>query len=83
VDSQPPQGHAAVIRVRDNGPGIPAHFLEQIFQPFFSTKEQGTGLGLSIAQRIVTEHGGRLEAESTEGQGTVFIITLPAQESYV
>ena len=83
VDSQPPQGHAAVIRVRDNGPGIPAHLQGQIFQPFFSTKEQGTGLGLSIAQRIVTEHGGRLEVESTEGQGTVFIITLPAQESYV
>ena len=55
VNAEPPQGHAAVIRVRDNGPGIPAHLLEQIFQPFFSTKEQGTGLGLSIAQRIVTQ----------------------------
>lgn len=83
VDAQPPQGHAAVIHVRDNGPGIPAHLMEQLFQPFFSTKEQGTGLGLSIAQRIVSEHGGRLEVESTEGQGAVFIITLPAQESYV
>jgi signal transduction histidine kinase len=82
VDSHPPHGHAAVIRVRDNGPGIPAHLLEKIFQPFFSTKEQGTGLGLSIAQRIIADHGGRLEVESTEGQGTVFIITLPAQESY-
>ncbi|MGE5257159.1 MAG: ATP-binding protein [Hyphomicrobiales bacterium] len=83
VDARPPQGHAAVIRVRDNGPGIPAHLLEQVFQPFFTTKEQGTGLGLSIAQRIVTEHGGRLEVESTEGQGSVFIITLSAQESYL
>lgn len=83
VDLRPPQGHAAVIRVRDNGPGIPAHLLGKIFQPFFSTKEQGTGLGLSIAQRIIADHGGRLEVESTEGQGTVFIITLPAQESYV
>jgi signal transduction histidine kinase len=83
VDLRPPQGHAAVIRVRDNGPGIPAPLLDKIFQPFFSTKEQGTGLGLSIAQRIIADHGGRLEVESTEGQGTVFIITLPAQESYV
>jgi signal transduction histidine kinase len=83
VEATPPQGHAAVMRVRDNGPGIPAHLLEQVFQPFFTTKEQGTGLGLSIAQRIVTEHGGRLEVESTEGQGSVFIITLPAQESYL
>jgi len=83
VDPRPQQGHAAVIRVRDNGPGIPAHLLEKIFQPFFSTKEQGTGLGLSIAERIIADHGGHLEVESTEGQGTVFIITLPAQESYV
>jgi signal transduction histidine kinase len=66
--------------VRDNGPGIPAHLREKIFQPFFSTKEQGTGLGLSIAQRIITEHGGRLEVESTEGHGAAFIIILPCQE---
>ena len=68
----------AVIRVRDNGPGIPSHLLENVFQPFFTTKEQGTGLGLSIAQRIVREHGGTIEAESIEGQGAVFTIRLPA-----
>jgi signal transduction histidine kinase len=82
VESRPSLGHAAVMRVRDNGPGIPAHLLEKIFQPFFSTKEQGTGLGLSIAQRIISDHGGRLDVESTEGQGAVFTIRLPAQESY-
>ena len=71
-------GTEAVIRVRDNGPGIPSHLLENIFQPFFTTKEQGTGLGLSIAQRIVREHGGTIEAESIEGQGAVFTIRLPA-----
>jgi signal transduction histidine kinase len=81
VDLRPQQGHAAVIRVRDNGPGIPAHLLGKIFQPFFSTKEQGTGLGLSIAQRIIADHGGHLEVESSEGQGAVFTITLPTQES--
>jgi signal transduction histidine kinase len=74
------RGKAAVIRVRDNGPGIPAPLLEKVFQPFFSTKEQGTGLGLSIAQRVIGEHFGSLEVESVDGQGAVFTITLPAKE---
>jgi signal transduction histidine kinase len=80
ADMHPLLGPTAVIVVRDNGPGIPAHLREKIFQPFFSTKEQGTGLGLSIAQRIITEHGGRLEVESSEGHGAAFIIILPCQE---
>jgi len=67
--------------VRDDGPGIPPHLVEKVFQPFFSTKEQGTGLGLSIAQRIIGEHHGSLEVESIDGQGAVFTITLPAKES--
>ena len=73
-------GRAALIRVRDDGPGIPPHLVEKVFQPFFSTKEQGTGLGLSIAQRIIGEHSGSLEVESIDGQGAVFTITLPAKE---
>jgi signal transduction histidine kinase len=80
TETHPYLGPTTVIVVRDNGPGIPAHLREKIFQPFFSTKEQGTGLGLSIAQRIITEHGGRLEVESTEGHGAAFIIILPCQE---
>ncbi len=71
---------AAVIRVQDNGPGIPAAQMEKLFQPFFSTKEDGTGLGLSIAHRIIVDHGGRLEVESTEGQGASFTITIPIRE---
>jgi signal transduction histidine kinase len=63
--------------VSDTGPGIPAHLHEKIFQPFFSTKEEGTGLGLSIAQRIISEHGGCLELESTGGRGASFSIILP------
>jgi signal transduction histidine kinase len=70
----------AVIRVLDDGPGIPSYLLEKIFDPFFSTKEQGTGLGLSIAQRIITEHGGRLTAESAPSGGAAFTITLPIKE---
>ena len=74
---EPPLGPAAVIRVSDNGPGIPESVRDKIFQPFFSTKEEGTGLGLSIATRIIEDHGGRLELESGENEGATFIITLP------
>lgn len=72
-----PIGRALVIKVSDSGPGIPESILDKVFEPFFSTKEEGTGLGLSIAHRIVGEHGGRLEVEAQEGQGTTFTITLP------
>jgi signal transduction histidine kinase len=74
---EPPLGPAVVIRVSDNGPGIPESVRDKIFQPFFSTKEEGTGLGLSIATRIIEDHGGRLELESTQHEGAAFIITLP------
>jgi signal transduction histidine kinase len=74
---EPPLGPAAVIRVSDNGPGIPESVRDKIFQPFFSTKEEGTGLGLSIATRIIEDHGGRLELKSRENEGATFIITLP------
>lgn len=78
VEIVPGMGRAAVIRVADDGPGIPEALIGKIFQPFFTTREEGTGLGLSIARRIVTEHRGTLEAESREGEGTTFVITLPA-----
>jgi signal transduction histidine kinase len=80
TEAHPSLGPAAVIVVRDSGPGIPAHLREKIFQPFFSTKEQGTGLGLSIAQRIIAEHSGRLELGPAEGRGAAFIIILPCRE---
>jgi len=66
--------------VADTGPGIPAALREQVFQPFFSSKEEGTGLGLAIARRIVEEHGGWITATSREGGGAQFSITLPAKE---
>jgi len=69
------------IRVKfiDNGPGIPEEVLHRIFDPFFTTKEvgKGTGLGLSISYGIVQEHGGRIYAESVEGQGATFVVELP------
>ena len=72
---------AAIIRVTDNGPGIPLDLQEKILQPFFTTKEEGTGLGLSIAVRIIEEHGGELTVESKLGLGTSFYIKLPVKES--
>jgi len=73
-------GPVVILRVSDNGPGVPESIQAKLFQPFFSTKEEGTGLGLSIATRIVEEHGGWLDLKSREGQGATFIITLPAGE---
>ena len=73
-------GPAVVIRVSDNGPGIPESVRDKVFQPFFSTKEEGTGLGLSIATRIIEDHGGRLELESKGMAGATFIITSAPRE---
>jgi signal transduction histidine kinase len=63
----------------DDGPGITKANLRHIFDPFFTTKEvgKGTGLGLSICHGIVTEHGGRIYAESKLGMGATFIVELP------
>ncbi len=68
------------IRIIDNGPGIPARVVPHIFEPFFSTKEneQRTGLGLAVARSIVEQHGGKIEVESAEGQGSRFTVKLPA-----
>ncbi|MFH6767989.1 ATP-binding protein [Gaetbulibacter aquiaggeris] len=67
------------IQVTDNGYGIPDAIKEKIFQPFFTTKPtgQGTGLGLSLSYDIVKAHGGDIKVESTEKQGTRFVISLP------
>jgi signal transduction histidine kinase len=66
------------ITCADEGTGIKPEDLAKITQPYFTTKEAGIGLGLAITERIVTEHGGKLEVESAVGQGTVFSIILPA-----
>ena len=68
------------ISISDNGPGIPDAIKDKIFQPFFTTKPtgQGTGLGLSLSYDIVKAHGGELKVKSKEGEGSEFIINLPA-----
>lgn len=69
---------AIVLEVEDTGGGIPVEVMRNIFNPFFSTKDQGTGLGLSISHRIVEHHGGEIEVENRE-QGAAFIVRLPAE----
>jgi len=72
-------GDKLEIKVADNGHGVPKNIKEKIFQPFFTTKPtgQGTGLGLSLSYDIVKAHGGELNVESKEGEGTAFFIQLP------
>lgn len=68
-----------LVRVEDNGPGIPAGLQDSIFEPFFTTKEpgKGTGLGLSISFGIISEHGGRIWAENAPDGGARFCVELP------
>ena len=67
------------IHVKDNGIGIPQKVVDKIFQPFFTTKPtgQGTGLGLSLSYDIIKAHGGEINVETKEGEGSEFVIQLP------
>ncbi|MBX5484362.1 MAG: GAF domain-containing protein [Myxococcaceae bacterium] len=69
------------VQVIDDGPGIPADQQLNIFVPFFTTKQKGTGLGLAICQRIVKSHGGTITVQSKVGEGSTFIVRLPALPS--
>ena len=73
------EGEEIQITISDNGPGIPKDIQDKIFQPFFTTKPtgQGTGLGLSLSYDIIQAHGGEIQVESNEGEGTEFTIILP------
>jgi len=70
-------GDRVRVTVEDNGTGIPSQHLQNIFDPFFSTKESGTGLGLPLSLGIVENHGGSLKITSHEGIGTAVIIEWP------
>lgn len=73
------QGNMILIKVSDNGNGVPKEVLDKIFQPFFTTKPsgEGTGLGLSLSYDIVKVHGGELTVDTKQGEGTTFTILLP------
>jgi nitrogen fixation/metabolism regulation signal transduction histidine kinase len=62
------------ILVRDNGPGIPPELMDEIFVPFFTTRENGSGIGLSLSRQIMRLHGGSLKASSVPGKETIFVL---------
>jgi signal transduction histidine kinase/PAS domain-containing protein len=68
-----------LISVSDTGVGLPPQQLDQMFRPFFTTKDSGTGMGLSISRSIIESHGGRLWADSASSRGATFRFTLPAR----
>jgi signal transduction histidine kinase len=68
------------LSVQDTGAGISEEDMKKLFDPFFSTKEGGMGLGLSIPQRIIDQHHGKIEVESTLGEGTLFKVWLPIDD---
>lgn len=76
------QGERKVIQVEvsDTGGGIPLEVLDNIFNPFFTTKQDGTGLGLAIAHKIVTQHRGEIEVVNHPGVGATFLIRFPLSE---
>ena len=70
-------GSLAAISISDSGPGIPSDKLSQVFEPYFTTKDQGMGIGLSIARTIILAHKGEIWAENQSGGGAAFHFTLP------
>ncbi len=72
-----PVNNANLVKISDTGVGIPSSLLAKLGNPFFTTRKNGTGLGLMLSYRIVENHNGKIEVESTEGTGTTFSVTLP------
>ncbi|WP_456385160.1 two-component system sensor histidine kinase NtrB [Desulfolithobacter sp.] len=73
-------GAGVILKVADTGVGMEQEKVEQIFTPFFTDKNRGTGLGLAIAKNIVEKHGGRIEVESRQGEGSVFTVYLGCEK---
>jgi PAS domain S-box-containing protein len=72
------QGDYVVIAIQDAGVGIPEQYLSKIFDPYFTTKEKGSGLGLATSYSIVRNHGGMIDVRTKSGEGSTFMIYLPA-----
>ena len=76
------EGDSHIIRISDNGPGIPDDIKDTLFEPFVTSgKDTGTGLGTAIAKKVIEEHGGKIWFESEPGKGTVFYIKFPVEFS--
>ncbi len=69
--------HRVVLEVADNGAGIPAAQLEEVFVPFFTTKATGSGIGLSLSRQMMQVHRGSVQVQSTEGAGSQFYLLFP------
>lgn len=75
------EGDRIILKVKDNGKGIPKEYQRKVFAPFFSTKGMdGSGLGLSVARKIIEMHDGEITVESIPGNGTIVRIDLPAAD---
>jgi signal transduction histidine kinase len=76
------QGEQAIIKLRDNGPGISADNVAKIFDPFFTTKDvgEGMGLGLAIVYRIIQAHEGRINVNSVPNEFCEFVLELPVHK---
>jgi PAS domain S-box-containing protein len=79
INSQPERNQQVMVSVSDTGVGLPPHQAEQIFNAFFTTKQDGTGMGLRISRSIIESHGGRLWAADNPPRGARFCFTLPAK----
>jgi signal transduction histidine kinase len=74
------RGAGALVRVEDNGPGIPPEVAKDLFEPFVSTKPDGSGLGLSISKSIAEAQGGSLTLERNGPRGAAFVLALPREK---
>jgi len=72
-----------VVYISDTGGGIDPAVIDNIFNPFFTTKEKGTGLGLAISNRIIINHFGRIEVKNVAGEGVTFFVYLPLKENII
>ncbi len=75
--SSAPEGDYVRVGIADNGVGISAEIARKMFDPYFTTKQKGTGLGMAIVKGIVEGHGGEIEVESVEGEGTEVVVRVP------
>jgi len=76
LSGTPALNNRTVIKIADNGIGIPIDLLDKIFVPFFSTRKNGSGIGLSLCKQIMMLHKGNIQVQSVEGQGTAFLLTF-------
>jgi signal transduction histidine kinase len=79
IEAEEGRDHAIEIAISDNGPGIPADRLEQVFEAYFTTKEKGSGIGLAIVKHNVELYGGTVRVDSALGKGTKFTIRFPTK----